>query len=245
MKKYFKNKILISILLVVIMILSSCESIVNLHVLDDGSLWNKSKNIIYVPCSVSVKAYAIGDLYGKTNNLDIYEIQFESTDDFLSEKENLLGGIYRRSDLPEITVESFNAIAARIYITGETDYIIDEFASPPEYLTESLYENYEDGTPYTTAVVDAIASDDRVLVPQQIDEDYTFHIRLLSADYPGLTYTVIFMMDINGGCFLYDRAIQKCVDCPEIIKTRMLRTARQINETSESEASSVESEESI
>ncbi|HBL84777.1 MAG: hypothetical protein A2Y17_01695 [Clostridiales bacterium GWF2_38_85] len=239
------KKIAILILLSVITtttMFTSCESIANFRKTDEGALWLKSNDTYYIPCSVSVKAYAIGDLYGKVGDLELYEIQFEASDKFISEKENLLGGVYRRSDVPEITLGNFNAVAAQIYVIGEQDIIVGEFPAAPEYLSESLTDDYEDGTPCTNAVVDAILGDNIAIIPAQVDEDTIFHIRLLSPDYPGLTYTVIFMMDINGDCFLYDRSTQKCVVCPEIIKDKMIGTGDETSDISEAESEQTASE---
>lgn len=220
------KKILIAIVLLLSLCLCSCDEYEVLRKTEDGDLWSRSSGITYVSCGLSVKAYSVdtSDVYAKAGKSKYYKIQFEDPTCFITEEDNVMGGVYRNSILSPITLSNFNAVSAHIYVIGTVELIVDQFLAAPEYFGDDYHftENYVDGTEYTNAVVEAMLTGDSVLVPTYVDEDETRHIRLLSADFPGLSYTVIFMKDINGDCYLYDRETKVCVIAPEIIVERMI-----------------------
>ncbi len=220
------KKILIAIILLLSICLCSCNEYEVLRKTDDGTLWNRTSGITYVSCGLSVKAYKVdtSEVYAKSGKSKYYKIQFEDPTCFITEEDNVMGGVYRNAELSPITLENFNAVSAHIYVIGLVELVVDQFLAAPEYFEEGypFGDNYVDGTQYTEAVVNAMLTGETVLVPTYVDEDETRHIRLLSPDYPGLSYTIIFMKDINGDCYLYDRETKVCVIAPEIIVERMI-----------------------
>ena len=217
---------LIAIILLLSLCLCACDEYEVLRKTEEGNLWNRSSGITYVSCGLSVKAYSVdtSDVYAKAGKSKYYKIQFEDPTCFITEEDNVMGGVYRNSELSPITLSNFNAVSAHIYVIGTVELIVDQFLAAKKYFDEDypFDENYVDGTPYTNAVVEAMLTGDNVLVQTYVDEDETRHIRLLSPDFPGLSYTIIFMKDINGDCYLYDRETKVCVIAPEIIVERMI-----------------------
>lgn len=220
------KKSLIALILIFSLCLCGCEKYEVLRKTDDGNLLNRSSGITYVSCGLSVKAYNVdtSEVYAKAGKSKYYKIQFEDPTCFITESDNVMGGVFRNSELSPITLSNFNAVSAHIYIVGLAELIVDQFLAAPKYFGEDYQfpDSYVDGTPYTNAVVEAMLGGESVLVPTYVDEDETRHIRLLSPDFPGLSYTIIFMKDINGDCYLYDRETKVCVIAPEIIVERMI-----------------------
>ena len=220
------KKSLIALILIFSLCLCGCEKYEVLRKTEDGNLLNRSSGITYVSCGLSVKAYNVdtSEVYAKAGKSKYYKIQFEDPTCFITESDNVMGGVFRNSELSPITLSNFNAVSAHIYIVGLAELIVDQFLAAPKYFGEDYQfpDSYVDGTPYTNAVVEAMLGGESVLVPTYVDEDETRHIRLLSPDFPGLSYTIIFMKDINGDCYLYDRETKVCVIAPEIIVERMI-----------------------
>jgi len=206
--------------------LSACSNAKVLSRTDSGDLYNKMTGDKYVACSVSLKAYSIdtSKVYAKAGSMKYYRIRFENPEVFISEEDNVMGGVYRISTAPDITLENFGAIAAHIYIIGAAEYVVDQFQPAEEYLTDTSYdfENYTDGSEYVKAVVEALLEDERQEVPEYIDDDETRRIRLLSNEFPGLMYEVIFMKATTGKSYLYDRGTGICVLAPKKIVERLL-----------------------
>lgn len=231
--KHNKTKFICAFLALVILIaFSSCGAeIKNFRKLGDGRLWDKSTDTYYTPCSVSLRAYELGDIYAKNETYNYYKVNWELPERFVADEDTVLGGVYRNSELPEINISNFGAVAAKIYVTGEIRQLVDELLASPDIIGDvSRFTHYEDGTERVNAVVDAMVSGEEKPIPVNIDEDRVFEIGLLSADYPGLVYTVIFMLDINGDAYLYDRSDKKCVKCPDMIKDYMLGTSSETSQ---------------
>ncbi|MDD2268064.1 MAG: hypothetical protein PHY15_00775 [Eubacteriales bacterium] len=228
-----KTKILCAFLsLFILTAFSSCGAeIKNFRKLSDGRLWDRSTDTYYTPCSVSLRAYELGDIYAKNETYNYYKVNWELPERFVADEDTVLGGVYRNSEIPEINISNFGAVAAKIYVTGEIRQLVDELLASPDIIGDvSRFTHYEDGTERVNAVVDAMISGEEKPIPVNIDEDRVFEIGLLSADYPGLVYTVIFMLDINGDAYLYDRSDKKCVACPVMIKDYMLGTSSETSE---------------
>lgn len=234
-----KIKIL-SLLFAALFVFTACQNYQNLRITENGALFNKATGKYYYPCSASIGAFELNGKCAKVGNEYFYKIKHEETEDFISD-EFKTGGVYRGENVPEITLENFKAVAAKIYVVGELDILIDEFMVSKDLMPPDIQpgENYVDGTEYTNAVVDAILNGENLPVPIYIDNAATVHIRLLSSEYEGLTYTVIFMMDINGDCYLYDRGASKCVEAPKIIVKRYVGLLD--DENSDTENSGVDS----
>ena len=207
--------------------LCACDRYEVLTKTDDGELWNRSTGIRYVSCGLSVKAAHIeieDGVYARAGKADYYTVQFEDPKYFISESDSVMGGVYRNIEISPITIGNFNPVSAEIFFVGLDERHIDSFPAPKKYFPEGYQfsDEYFDGTPYVQAVVNAMVSGDKVLVPTYVDEDETRHIHLYSPDYPGLLYNVIFLKDISGDCYLYDRETQACVIAPQIIIERFL-----------------------
>lgn len=217
---------ILCITLALCFLLSACSNAKVLTKTESGDLYNKMTGDKYVACSVSLKAYSIdtSKVYAKVGSMKYYRIRFENPEEFISEEDNVMGGVYRISTMPEITPENFGAIAAHIYIIGTAEYVVDQFQPAEEYLADTSYdfENYTDGTEYVEAVVEAMLEGEAQQVPEYIDDDETRRIRLLSNKYPGLMYEIIFMKATTGKSYLYDRGTGVCVLAPEKIVDRLL-----------------------
>lgn len=204
-------------------LLSSCGAILNLRQMTDGSLWHKATDTYFIPCSVSLRAYKVDSLYGKNEKTSYYSVKFEDKERFIAEKDDIGGTVYRHQDVPEINIENFGAVAAQIYITGKVRIQVGELLASPDLIGDtSNIANYQDGTEKVNAVVDAMINSVSVTMPADVDEDRVFEIGLLSADYPGLVYTVYFLLDMQGNAYLNDRETRAVVKCPDIVKKYML-----------------------
>ena len=237
-----KSTILLLLLLCATLLLNSCYAIANLREMPDGSLWHKATDSTYIPCSVSLRAYKLSTVFGKNEKGRFYSVKYEEKDRFIAEEDEIGGTVYRHMDVPEITIENFAAVAAHIYMIGNVRIQLGELLASPDILGDtSKIVNYQDGTEKVNAVVDAVSNGERLQYPVNIDEDRVYEIGLLSADFPGLVYTVYFMVDMQGNAFLNDRATKVVVKCPDIVKKFMLKDSSTETDTSatESEADEV------
>ena len=202
------------------------EQPIKLTTTSEGYLQDPETESTYILCNMSVKAYSIdtSEVYAKEGKREYYRIAFVDPKRFISESDNIMGGVYRSAEIPDITIETFEPIAALIYIVGKGEFAVDQFSAAKEYLEDTSYDftNYTDGTVYTEAVVTAILHSEPTEMPQYVDDDETRHIRLLSLKYPGLMYNIIFMKATNGKSYLYDRGAGVCVLAPDIIVERMI-----------------------
>ena len=177
----------------------------------------------YVNCNVvAVKPLAMGEeAYCKAGEIPYYAINFEDPSRFLCDfdKESGSSIVYRNRELPDITVENFNAIAAFLYIDGIQPQRVAQLYADDEYLPEELQgQNPSQDTALVRQITDALVNGKERVVPSSdySDEDL-YYFRLLSADYPGLYYSVCFFGDLYGRYYVQDMATFRIVDAPSEI----------------------------
>ena len=151
-----------------------------------------------------------------------YEVQFESPEKFLCVEDNGEFLLVRNKDIEEPTLETFNPIAASIY-DGNNQVYISSFYADEKYLPEDTKEGVvgDRDSALCQKIADAIIEGEETTVSKVSEED-RFYIRLLSKDYPGLYYMVVFFGNDAGRYFLRDRATGKTVYCPHDIIARMV-----------------------
>lgn len=177
----------------------------------------------YVLCGRAVYALKVGKVYARDEYKNEYcEIQFEEPLRFLCDNDIDLPRVYRASGEDDITIQNFNPIAAFLYLEGETSLFIDQFIAEPQYT--GRYDVPGDSE-YTYALRDAMTTEEPVLfTAPTVDEavaDYIVHIRLLSEDYPGLYYEVVFWRDFNGVNYLLDMNTNYSYLCPYKLTYRL------------------------
>ena len=222
---HIKKRLTALFLLLTLCFLYACEDVVDFSETESG-IYDEETGITYVMSNWAVQPIKLDGVYGKYGNVSLYAIQFEDTANYLADTEmEDIGFVYRNASLPDFTIESFNPVAALIYVPGATSLFIERWNAEKKYLDES-YQNIEDlrdDSEYVYAVRDAIINGEETVLPAtyDIDHDYDYHIRLLSPDYPGLYYLIAFYPDFNGKTYLYDRGSKKTVLCPQNVLERI------------------------
>ena len=214
-----KQRLTAVLLLCALCFLYACENVVDFQETESG-IYDEETGITYLMSNWAVQPIKLEGVYGKYNKVSLYAIQFEDTANYLADTEmEDIGFVYRNASLPDFTMETFNPVAALIYVPGATSLFVERWNAEKKYLDEE-YQNVEglrDDSEYVYAVRDAIISGEEAVLPgtNDIDHDYDYHIRLLSPDYPGLYYLIAFYRDLNGKTYLYDRGSKKTVLCPQ------------------------------
>ena len=127
--------------------------------------------------------------------------------------------VYRNKQLPDITVGSFEAVAAWLYADGTSPLRLGQLYADDEYLAEELRgKNPSQDTDKVRMITDALVNGESLAVTLS-DESRgdSFEFRLLSVKYPGLYYSVWFFTDAFGKCYLHDYATDKTVEAPSAI----------------------------
>lgn len=180
--------------------------------------------IEYVLCrNFSVYAVNKGKEYIKYGEETVYEVEYEDSSRYLCVEDSGEFLVYRNAKLADLSVGDFNPIAALIYNSGNTRWIASFFAND-EYLPEEQRGiNTSQDTELCRMIARSIEeSDHQEIDPEDIVTSNRYFIRLLSKDYPGLYYSVIFFGDVNGNFYLRDRSIGKTVVCPKAVVARMI-----------------------
>lgn len=181
----------------------------------------------YELCSpFAVKPVSLGDAYAKFDNTVFYTIPYQKPDEFLCDYDEASGSsfVYRNAGLPPVTVETFDAIAAWIYLDGPEPAMVGQFYADDRYLPEEKRGlNASQDTELVRSITSALVSGEAVTVPdsEYTDSD-TYYFRLLGERYPGLYYLVCFFADTNGRYYLEDMGTMKIVACPEAVRNRMV-----------------------
>ena len=181
---------------------------------------DETTGIEYVACNViAVKPLAMSeDAYCKADDVSYYTINFEDPSRFLCDLDAASGSsiVYRNRELPDITIGNFNAIAAFLYLDGLTPVRVAQLYADDEYLPDELKGlNPSQDTALVKQVTDALVNGTERFVPSsEYSDDDLFYLRLLSADYPGLYYSVCFFTDIYGRCYVQDMATFRIADAP-------------------------------
>ena len=222
-----KKKFLCSVclLLVAVFLLSGCGKKLSVEPNDKG-FYDKKNDIQYVPCSERavrpVNEVNEKDEYATDGDTTYYKIKFEKPENFLCDKEDGVSFVYRNSKIDDITIKNFNPIAAQIWLGDAT--LLDMFLCEQKYLPDDLKEeSAPDDSAIIYAIRDALKSGEIVNVDSaNMSTEHEYYIRLLSADYPGLYYTVIFYTDKKGEAYLEDRGTGSSVVCPDNVKKRII-----------------------
>lgn len=222
MKKWFAA---ICLMLASVLLLSGCDRKISVKPNEKG-FYDKKNGIQYVPCSaLAVRpVYEVSekDEYATDGENVYYKIQFEDPENFICDKIDGVSFVYRNEKLEDITIHNFNPIAAFIYL-GDTTYL-NTFYCEQKYLPEDLRdESAPDDSELVYAIRDALKYGEAVYVSENnMSDEHVYYLRLLSADYPGLYYSVVFYTDTKGQAYLEDRGTGKSVICPDNVKARMI-----------------------
>ena len=168
--------------------------------------------------------YAVnkGDDYIKVDNEIYSAVLHEEPERFLCIEDSGELLLYRAKDVKEPNVSEFKPIAAQIYNSTNT-VCITYFYADNKYLPEDKQElNPTEDSYICELIAKQLTEGEAVTVNATYDtiQDQYF-IRLLSQDYPGLYYLVVFY-GYEGRYYLYDRAAGKTVLCPHDIIVRMV-----------------------
>ncbi len=168
--------------------------------------------------------YAVykGEDYIEVEGETYSAVQHEKPEEFLCIEDSGELLLYRAKDIKEPNVSEFNPIAGQIYNSTNT-VLITYFFADNEYLPEDKKEhNPTEDTHLCQLIAKQLTEGEAVTVNASYEElQDQFFIRLLSQEYPGLYYLVVFY-GYGGRYYLYDRAAGKTVYCPHDIIVRMV-----------------------
>lgn len=210
----------------VFLLCSGCQSLRAANATEKGFVL-KAEGIEYELCSpFAVKPIALGDPYAQFEDTTFYSIPYQKSEEFLCDHDEASGSsfVYRNANLPDVTVASFDAIAAWIYLDGKEPTMVGQFYADDRYLPEEKRGlNASQDTELVRSITNALVSGEAVTVPdsEYTDSD-TYYFRLLGERYPGLYYLVCFFADINGRYYLEDMGTMKIVNCPDAVRDRMV-----------------------
>ncbi|MBE6579915.1 MAG: hypothetical protein E7651_08960 [Ruminococcaceae bacterium] len=183
---------------------------------------DEDTDIQYVVCSIlSVKPVNIGEVYCEADGVNYYQIPFEEPSRFLCDYDEKSGSsyVYRNKTVEEITVGSFDAVAAWLYADGTSPQRLGQLYADDEYLAEELRgKNPSQDTDKVRMITDALVNGESLAVSLSDNgQNDSYEFRLLSVKYPGLYYSVWFFTDAFGKCYLHDYATDKTVEAPSVI----------------------------
>jgi hypothetical protein len=195
-----------------------------LEINSEGFYDNKN-DIQYVPCAyLAVRPVQVGDEYATDGELTYYKIPWQDPTEFICDSVEGVSFVYRASTVDDVTINNFNPIGARVYVEGTSSVYIDSFYCAQEYLPDELKsDDLVDDSALIYSIRDSLIDDERVTInSDDILTDDMYHIRLLSADYPGLYYDVLFFTDANGEQYLEDRGTGEYVLARDDLVARMI-----------------------
>ena len=182
---------------------------------------NETTGIEYIACNViAVKPIVRSDSepYCKVDGVPYYAIRDEQPEQFLCDydEKSQSSIVYRNRELPDVTIENFNAIAAWLFLDGVMPLMVAQLYADDEYLAEELRgQNPSQDTALVRKITDALVNGEARNVPQDTySDDDLYYFRLLSADYPGLYYSVCFFGDVYGRYYVQDMATFRIADAP-------------------------------
>lgn len=194
----------------------------------DYGFIDPNTGIEYVYCDpLGLYAVSAGEEYitmGEGESKEIFHtVEFEDPSRFLCIEDEGELVLLRASNVAEPDVMSFNPIAALIY-NSNNDVYLTSFYADNQYLPEDKQElNPTEDSWLCQMIAEYITDGEAVTVSAaDILTDDMYFIRLLSQDYPGLYYVVVFFGDSNGRYYLRDRSAGKTVYCPRDIILRMV-----------------------
>ncbi len=182
---------------------------------------DKQTGIEYIYCEYNGLApNAKGQEYARSKVRSYYKVPNENEKKFLCTEEGGELILLRAKDVEEPTLENFDAIGASVYdannIVKITAFYVDE-----EYRDNKPTGDYKGESSVCKSITKAFRDNEDVGVPANTDESETYNIHLLSKDYPGLHYNVVFTSSM-GRYYLIDRATQKAVYAPDDVVARMV-----------------------
>lgn len=223
----FRNGLLILLVLAVLQ-LAACDA-ADPAVNTEWGFRNEKTGVEYVACNViAVKPLAIGEVYCRADKVAYYQIDFQDPSEFLCDLDEASGSsfVYRNRNLPDITIETFDAIAAMLYLDGTSPVMVAQLYADDEYLAPELRgQAPSQDTALVRQVTDALLHGEARTVPDSAyAETETYYLRLLSARYPGLYYNVCFFADKMGKYYVEDMATYRIVDAPPSLTAWFLGT---------------------
>ncbi len=104
---------------------------------------------------------------------------------------------------------------------GLSSRYLTTFYCEQKYLDEEdKNPNLQDDSELVYSIRDSLIYDEKVSVTAELT-DKMYYLRLLSADYPGLYYTVVYVTDVNGEQYLLDRGTNQYVLARDDLVARM------------------------
>ena len=202
-----KNKIvLLSIIISIILLFSSCGNSSALKFKNDGNTGNlidEKNGRYYIYCGSYLKA---SDIHAKVYAVDdgkpqekLHEIFGADPAQWLSEDISLpVALVFREKSVEEPTLGNFGTVIIRLAQVGET-------------ILNTGFINDK-------AVIDEIVNDymnnEEVSLPEYITEDTTLFFE--SEKYKGIYYVLQYFIDDKNAGYLYDRWTKRCVECVNI-----------------------------
>ena len=184
---------------------------------------NPETGIEYIQCD-QMRLYAVGagDPFIMVDGDTYHQVNFEDPDEFLCIEDNGEYLLFRATTIEEPSVSEFNPIAAQIYSATNTT-LVDQLCADAEYIPEDkLTEGYVGETKYCERIAEYLTNGTVAdIYPTYDSIEKQYFIRLLSEDYPGLYYLVVFY-GYEGRYYLEDRAEDKIVYCPNDVIERMV-----------------------
>lgn len=221
------KKILALILVILTLALCACtegeEPLRGYEVsLTDYGFTDPETGIEYEMFSNSFSVYALEKESPLCNDGDVqyYSVKWEDSSKFLCDKD---GVVYKAVGIPDLTIDVFDPVAAFVYYGSAyltTLYCEEKYRDPEISYPEDT--EFQDDSDLVYSIRDAILNEPETLLPAKLDDDNTFILRMLSANYPGLYYVVVFAVDLDGNCYIYDRATRKAVYAPQDIIDRFI-----------------------
>lgn len=216
-------KRLFCLALCLLVCLCGCDAVHSgTHLEEAFGFVDEDTKIEYVVCSVlSVKPVQIGEVYCEADGVEYYQIPFEEPSRFLCDFDAESGSsyVFRNKAEADITVGSFDAVAAWLYADGKSPQRLAQLYANDEYLAEELRgKNPSQDTDKVRMITDALVNGESLAVKlSDRDQNDSYEFRLLSVKYPGLYYSVWFFTDAFGKCYLHDYASDKTVEAPSVI----------------------------
>ena len=178
--------------------------------------------IEYEMFSNPISVYALEKDQPLCNDGDIqyYSVKWEDSSKFLCDRD---GVVYKAVGVPDITIDTFDPVAAFVYYGSAyltTLYCEEKYRDPEVSYPEDT--EFQDDSDLVYGIRDAILNEPATELPLELDDDNTFILRMLSANYPGLYYVVVFTTDTEGNSYLYDRATRKAVYAPEDVVDKFI-----------------------
>lgn len=214
------------LLAVLVLLLSGCSTAKRASGTENG-LRIEADQKEYVLCSpFALKPISVGDLYAQAENASYYQIPYQDPGEFICDLDEASGSsfVYRSTDVPEVTLKSFDAVSAWIYLDGKEPTLVGQLYADDEFLPEEKRGlNASQDTALVRSITSALTEGTPVTVP---DSDYsdadTFYFRMLGPTYPGLYYLVCFFADLEGNYYLEDMGTFTIVSCPSDVRMRMV-----------------------